>query len=112
MDMVLRDEINQLHASFCKGLADPNRLFILYTLADKPCSVNELAEKLNLAQPTVSRHLRILRERNMVVDTRHGQSVIYTLADERVIEALDLLRGVMTTALTRQIPLANAFAKS
>ena len=111
MDMVLRDEINNLHASFCKGLADPNRLYLLYTLNEKPCTVNELSEKLGLAQPTVSRHLRILRERNMVIDTRQGQSVLYALADERIIEALDLLRGVMSTQLQRRIPIAQAIDK-
>ena len=72
MESALRDEINTLHASFCKGLADPNRLFLLYTLYEKPCTVNELADKLGLPQPTVSRHLRVLRERNMVIDTRQG----------------------------------------
>ncbi len=110
MDVALRDEINSLHASFCKGLADPNRLFLLYTLHDKPCTVNELAEKLNLPQPTVSRHLRVLRERNMVIDTRQGQSVSYKLADSRIIHALDLLRAVMADQFKRRIPIATAIA--
>ena len=109
MDINLRDEINSLHASFCKGLADPNRLFLLYTLYEKPCTVNELAERLNPAQPTVSRHLRVLRERNMVIDTRQGQSVSYKLTDERIIEALDLLRAVMAEQFKRRIPIASAF---
>ena len=108
MDTALRDEINTLHASFCKGLADPNRLYLLYTLYDAPCTVNELAEKLKLQQPTVSRHLRVLRERNMVIDTRQGQSVSYELADERIIQALDLLREVMAEQLQRRIPIASA----
>lgn len=108
MDHSLKDEINTLHASFCKGLADPNRLYLLYTLYDAPCTVNELAEKLNLQQPTVSRHLRILRERNMVIDTRQGQSVSYELADERIIQALDLLRAVMAEQFKRRIPIASA----
>lgn len=109
MDGTLRDEINTLHASFCKGLADPNRLFLLYTLHDKPCTVNELAEKLNLPQPTVSRHLRVLRERNMVTDTRQGQSVMYRLTDPRIVDALDLLRAVMADQYKRRIPIASAF---
>ena len=109
MDEVLRDEINNLHANFCKALADPSRLYLLYTLYDKPCTVNELADRVGMAQPTVSRHLRVLRDRKMVTDTRLGQSVLYSLADNRIIEALDLLRNVMATRLIREIPLASAF---
>lgn len=111
MESALRDEINTLHASFCKGLADPNRLFLLYTLYEKPCTVNELADKLGLPQPTVSRHLRVLRERNMVIDTRQGQSVMYKLTDERIVQALDLLRSVMADQYKRRIPIASAFVE-
>src|SRR4030067_1371902 len=71
----LEDEINQLHAEICAGLADPKRILILYTLHEKPCNVNELVETLNLSQPLVSRHLKILRERGMVTTNRIGTTV-------------------------------------
>ena len=44
MDSNLREEITILHAQVCKGLADPNRILILYTLSDRPYTVNDLAE--------------------------------------------------------------------
>ena len=61
MDLSLREEIFRLHASVCGGLADPNRILILYTLANKPHNVSDLAEVLMISQPTVSRHLKTLR---------------------------------------------------
>ncbi len=100
--MSLKDEIHQLHAQLCNGLADPLRILILYSLADGARHVNELAEKTNAPQPTVSRHLKILRERGLVASTRSGQYVHYSLADERVIDALDLLRLVMADNLKKQ----------
>ena len=48
MDANLRKEINELHAHVCKGLADPNRILILYSLADKPCTVTELTDLTDL----------------------------------------------------------------
>jgi ArsR family transcriptional regulator len=103
----LREEINLLHARVCKGLADPNRILLLYTLAEQPHTVNELAEALNLLQPTVSRHLKVLRERGMVTAQREGQSVKYTLGDERIVQALDLLRSFLADNLRNQVALVS-----
>jgi ArsR family transcriptional regulator len=103
----LREEINQLHANVCDGLADPIRILLLYTLSDAPCNVNDLSERVNLPQPTVSRHLKILRERGMVVAQRDGQFVYYRLADRRVIEALDLLRAMMADHLKERAQIAS-----
>ncbi|MEJ2488103.1 MAG: ArsR family transcriptional regulator [Anaerolineales bacterium] len=47
----LRDEINILHAQVCSGLADPNRILILYELADGPHNVSDLSATLDIPQP-------------------------------------------------------------
>jgi ArsR family transcriptional regulator len=54
---------------------------------------------LNVPQPTVSRHLGVLRERGLVHSERQGTAVYYTLADTRIIDALDLMRSVLATQL-------------
>jgi ArsR family transcriptional regulator len=107
MPYALEQEVNQLHAEICAGLADPKRILILYALHDKPCTVNELVEALDLSQPMVSRHLKILRERGMVTTNRIGATVEYSLSDERLIEALDLLRMVLANKLKNQAALAD-----
>ena len=108
MGSALEQEVNQLHAEICAGLADPKRILILYALSEKPCNVNELATNLGLSQPLVSRHLKVLRERGMVQANRTGASVEYSLADKRLIEALDLLRSVLRDHLTRNALLVGA----
>ena len=107
----LRNEIQQMHAHLCSSLADPNRILMLYTLSQSPASVSDLAQATGLPQPSVSRHLRVLRESGLVTGQREGHSVIYRLADERVIEALDILRGVLAAALQRQGALAMTAAE-
>jgi ArsR family transcriptional regulator len=94
----------------CQGLADPTRILILYSLAENPRYVNELVEILEVRQPTISRHLKVLRDRGLVTATREGNAVRYALRDRRVIQALDLLRTVMADMLTERAELAEAMA--
>ena len=109
MPYALEQEVNQLHAEICAGLADPKRILILYALHEKPRNVNELVELLDLSQPMVSRHLKVLRERGMVATNRMGATVEYSIADERLIQALDLLRAVLASKLKNQAALAGTF---
>ena len=103
----IRDEIHKLHAHICSGLADATRIEILYVLREQPYTVNRIVEALALPQPTVSRHLKNLRERGMVKAERRGQYVYYALKDQRIIEALDLLRAVMNDFLQERARLAQ-----
>ena len=107
MNNLLEAEINSLHANICAGLADPKRIMILYSLAEQPQTVNDLAAAVHTPQPSVSRHLRVLRERGMVLATRQGQSVEYRLADIRLIQALDLLRALLRDNLAHRADLAE-----
>lgn len=110
MDKQLLKEINNLHAQICGGLADQKRIAILYAVAESPQNVMQLAEQLEMPQPTLSRHLKILRERGMVIAKRDGANIYYTLADKRIIRALDLLRAVLADHLSSRSALANAIA--
>jgi DNA-binding transcriptional ArsR family regulator len=109
MNKTLEAEITQLHAEICGGLADPNRIMILYTLSQNPRNVTELCNELDMPQPLISRHLKILRERGMVTSERHGTVILYRLGDARLIEALDLLRAVMHENIAKRAELVSAF---
>jgi DNA-binding transcriptional ArsR family regulator len=102
VSITLVQEITQLHADFCSALADSTRLILLYALADAPRNVSELTQELGLPQPTISRHLKNLRDRGLVVATRQGTMVQYNLADRRVIDALDILRGIMRDSIQKR----------
>ncbi len=110
VDRTLVEEINLLHARICQSLADPTRILILYALAEGPRRVNELVEILSVSQPTVSRHLKVLRDQGLVSAAREGAAVCYTLRDKRVIQALDLLRALMADVMTQRAEVAGAMA--
>ena len=60
-------------------LAEPNRLRIVELLRGGPRSVNEIVEKLELPQPLVSKHLRVLRNAGLVQVRPHAQQRVYEL---------------------------------
>ena len=60
---------------------------------------------MGISQSAASRHLKVLRERGLIQAQRDGTQVIYSLADERFIQALDLLREVMLDQLSQQADL-------
>lgn len=100
-------EIHLLHADICTALADPTRILILYSLAERGHFVNELVESIGVSQANTSRHLKVLRNRGLVNANRQGQSVEYRLNDARVIDALNTLRAVLKDALSAKARLVE-----
>lgn len=81
-------------AQLFKALGDAQRLAILRSLADDSRSVGELTARLPLNQPTVSHHLRILREAGLVRAQRRKTSLRYELTTDaaaRIDAALSVL---------------------
>ena len=105
----LEQEVELLHNRVCYALSDPTRICILYLLGESGRFVNEIAELLDTPQSTISRHLRVLRERELVHTERQGTAVCYSLADKRIIEALDLMRGIVVSQLAAGVDLAQSF---
>ena len=67
-------------------LADPTRRRIIEALAHGECPVSTLVEKLEMSQPAVSKHLRVLRESGLADVRREGQKRIYRLDPEPLKE--------------------------
>lgn len=103
------EELTILHAGICQALSDPKRISILYALDERPRHVNDLVADLGLPQPTVSRHLRVLRQQSLVLTEREGTWATYRLADRRIIQVLDTMRQVMFDALKRKTAVLSNF---
>jgi ArsR family transcriptional regulator, arsenate/arsenite/antimonite-responsive transcriptional repressor len=84
-------------AGFFKALADPHRLTMLATLArsDDEVCVCDFTGALPLNQPTVSHHLRILREAGLVTCERRGTWVYYRLSEDASSRIDAALRSVI-----------------
>ncbi len=74
-----------------KALSDPNRIKILELLKEKDQSVSELLEHFTITQASLSHHLNILKQADLVVTERKGQFIFYSLNISVFEEALNLL---------------------
>jgi ArsR family transcriptional regulator len=62
-----------------RALADPTRREILRLLRDGPKTSGEIAEHFPSSWPTVSRHLAVLRDAELILSERNGQQIMYEL---------------------------------
>ncbi len=76
-----------------KALSDGTRQEILHLLEGHERSVGEIVGEFSLSQPTISRHLSVLKEADLVVDKRRGQNVIYSLNDSTLSNSMQQFFG-------------------
>jgi ArsR family transcriptional regulator len=69
---------------FAKAISDETRQKIMNICCCCSLSVNEIVEKLAVSQPTVSHHLAILREADLVIVREEGKQTFYSLNQERI----------------------------
>ena len=62
-----------------KALADPTRRKILELLSVRDMNAGEIADYFNISKPSISHHLSILKNAELIIDTRLGQNIMYTL---------------------------------
>lgn len=75
------------------ALSDETRRSILVLLEKKERAVGEIVKNFHLSQPTISRHLSVLREANLVSDERRGQRVIYSLNGDILARSMQRFFG-------------------
>jgi DNA-binding transcriptional ArsR family regulator len=78
---------------FFKALSDDTRREILALLERHERNVTEIVRRFNLTQPTISRHLQVLREARLVRCERRGQHMIYRLDPEMLASAASSFFG-------------------
>ena len=76
-----------------KALADPTRVAIVNRLAQGECCVCDLNAAFDLSQPTISHHLRVLRDAGLVDSTRRGTWAYYRLVPDAVGRLRQTLGG-------------------
>jgi ArsR family transcriptional regulator len=101
----------QRSAAVAKALADPKRLCVLQSLAERELSVRELSEHVGCHVPNMSQHLAVLRNSGLVLTRRDGNAIYYRIADPRILEACRLLQSIaggpvapVQTATVRAVP--------
>ena len=85
------------------ALSDPIRLEILEFLREGEKCVCEIVPHLNLIQPVVSRHLKILKDSGLVVDRKDGTKRLYSVTFPEVYKIIDDVTPELASALSKKI---------
>ncbi|MBN1266010.1 MAG: winged helix-turn-helix transcriptional regulator [Anaerolineales bacterium] len=70
-----------IQADRCRALAHPRRILILWSLSNGEKTVGEIAELIDSSIQNTSHHLRLMKEKKILMSNRQGQSVYYQIAD-------------------------------
>lgn len=89
-----------VYAAWFKALADPTRIRILHQLAraGEPVCVCDITDHFSLGQPTISHHLKILRDARFVLSERRGTYAYYTVNRACLGEFPEAVRRIMNAA--------------
>lgn len=77
-----------------KALADPNRRKILSMLKSGEMNAGEIAEKFDMSKPSISNHLNILKQADLVDAEKKGQNVVYSLKTSVLEDMLSVLSSL------------------
>lgn len=96
------DTQNRFKSTVFHALADPIRLEIVNYLRQGERCVCEIVPHLNLIQPLVSRHLKILKDAGVVRCRKDGTKRMYSIVDQRIYDVVDALSPQLVSVLTKE----------
>ena len=85
------------------ALSDPIRLEILNFLRNGERCVCEIVPHLNLIQPLVSRHLKILKGAGIIRCRKEGTKRLYSIVDTRIYNVVDALSAELVSTLAKEV---------
>ncbi len=90
-------------AKIFNALSDPVRLEIIDFLRGGEKCVCEIVPHVNLIQPVVSRHLKILKDCGLLKYRKEGNRRLYSITDQRIFEIIDAVGSDLVDALSKRI---------
>ena len=111
MNKNIEEKIFQMHAEECKSMANPTRLKIMNLLREGEKPVEELKRRLGLNKANLSQHLAVLRQRKIVTARKAGLNVYYSVANQKMIKACDILREVLFEQIQKDERLIRGIKK-
>jgi len=100
-------EIFELQAELYAIMSNPKRLMIVEVLSHGETPVSALAEALDISISTASQHLRIMRDKGLVVARKSAQSVFYRLRDPKITDCCHAMRNILLEQLQANGKMAN-----
>jgi len=96
-------ENHHFKAKILKALADPLRLEILAFIGNDEKCVCEIVEKIDVVQPLISRHLKILKDNGILHFRKEMNKRFYSVIDKRIFDILDKLSPELCDEISKVI---------
>lgn len=104
MTQLADDRLYDKQAELCKVFSNANRLMIVELLASgEEYTVSDLEEMVDIPQPTISQHLKVMRDQGVVDRRKEGVRSFYSLSDERIEQGMQTMRSVLLDNLDEDI---------
>jgi DNA-binding transcriptional ArsR family regulator len=107
---MISNDIFKIQAGICRTMSNPVRLQIIHLLGNGPMSVNNITRETGQSESVISRHLGVLRNHNLVATERHGQEVIYHIANPKINAICSLMREVLIEEANHQSQLVRGLS--
>lgn len=78
-----------------KAISDERRRIILRILGNNEANAGEIASKFSISQPTVSNHLRILKEARLIKERKEKQNRIYSINRSELSKVIKILQEIV-----------------
>jgi DNA-binding transcriptional ArsR family regulator len=99
----------EMQAQLCQVLGNTIRLRIVSALKGGPQCVNELVAILKtVPQPTVSRHLAVLRSAGVLLAHRQGMETIYEIANPKIVGVCEMMRSILAERESQQLEILHS----
>lgn len=89
-------------------LSEPVRLRLLQALKGESRTVGDLVDALQIPQPTISKHLKILKDAGLLARRQQGVTVYYSIADKEILQVCDVMCNSLQRALQEQLDQARS----
>lgn len=88
------------HADFCSLFANEKRLKIVdVLLMEGTCTVSELETLTGITQSTLSQHLKLMRDRGLLIRHKDGVNNHYEIADDRIVESVRNIQAIVRESI-------------
>lgn len=100
--------IYEKQAELCKVFSNANRLMILEMLTGgEEYTVSEIEETVEIPQPTISQHLKVMRDQGVVERRKEGVRSFYSISDDRIRDGMETMRAVLNAQLEDDISIST-----
>lgn len=111
-DKSTQKKIFQMQCEICKSLAHPVRLQIVDRLNQGQASAADLLKALDISKGNLSKHVSLLVRSGIVISSRRGRHIFYSLTDPEIHKACTIMRTILYNKLKSGEKLASAIQRT